>query len=156
MTYWVCCYTHVGCERKAQEGIEALDRGTLLPTFAMTSYSAGLKSSSERPVLNRYVLIALYGREDHAWSQIAHVEGVHRVICTYDADGSLAPSRVSEKEVQRLMWTHMTGALNRVQGRASNGCWAKPRKRRARPRPGKRVRSLTYIKGANHHATHAA
>lgn len=152
MTYWTCCYTDVGAERKARDGIEALDRGTFLPTFAKVYYAAGRKKAFERPILNRYILVALHGKQDPAWSEVAHVEGVHKVICTFDDAFQPVPSRVAESEVERLMLMHMTGALNSVQHRSANGRFVKPRRRRARPRAGKKARSLTYIKGANPHA----
>lgn len=152
MTYWVCCYTVPGGERKARDGIEALDRGTFLPTFAKVYYAGGRKKAFERPILNRYILVALHDKGDPAWSQVAHVEGVHKVICTFGDAFQPVPSRVAEKEVERLMLMHMSGALNSVQGRASNGRFVKPRRRRARPRAGKKARNLTYMKGANPHA----
>lgn len=149
MTYWTAAYTNPNAEHKARDAIEALDRGTCLPTFAKVYYTGGRKKAFERPVMNRYILVALHGRDDDAWSQVAHADGVHKVICAFDADGYPVPSRVAEKEVERLMWVHMTGALNSVQHRAANGRFVKPRRRRARPRPGKKARSLTYIKGGN-------
>jgi transcription antitermination factor NusG len=156
MTYWTAAYTNVGAERKARDSIEALDRGTCLPTFAKVYYAGGRKKAFERPILNRYILVALHDRNDEAWSQVAHADGVHKVICASDENGYPVPSRVADKEVERLMWAHMTGAFNSVQHRSANGQFQKPRRRRCRPRAGKKARSLTYIKGANQDGNHAA
>lgn len=149
MTYWVACYTDVGAERKAQDGIEGLGRGTFLPTFAKVYTAGGRRKAFERPILNRYILVALHDRSDEAWSQVAHADGVHKVICAFDENGYPVPSRVADKEVEHLMWAHMTGAFNSVQHRSANGQFQKPRRRRCRPRAGKKARSSTYIKGAN-------
>jgi transcription antitermination factor NusG len=156
MTYWTAAYTSVNAEIKARDGIEALDRGTFIPTFAKVYYKDGRKKAFERPILNRYILVALRGRDDAAWSQIAHVEGVTRLIGNYDDGGQLIPSPVAPKEIERLMWAHMTGALNNIQHRAANGRFTKPKVRRARPRAGKKVRSRTYIRGANQDAISSA
>ena len=141
MTYWVACYTDVGAERKAQGGIEGLERGTLLPTFAKVYVAGGRQKAFERPILNRYILVALHSRDDEAWSEIKHVEGVHDVLTNFGV-----PSRVSDKEIERLTLMHAYGACNVIQPRAVNGRYEKPKRRRARPRAGKKARSTTYIK----------
>lgn len=147
MTYWACCYTDPGSERNARDGIEKLDRGTLLPTFAKIYYSDGRRKAFERPILNRYILVALHAKDDPAWSEINHVEGVHSVL-----QNEGIPSRVSDREIINLTLAHAMGACNAVQARAANGQFTKPRRRRARPRAGKKARSSTYIKGQNPYA----
>lgn len=141
MTYWIACYTDVAAERRARDGIEALDRGTLLPTFAKVYYTGGRRKAYERPILNRYLLVALQGQDDPVWSEIGHVDGVHRVLTM---NGT--PCRVPDQEIIRLTFAHAMGDYNTVQHRAANGRFEKPRRRRARPRAGKKARSTTYIK----------
>jgi transcriptional antiterminator NusG len=124
-----------------RSGIEALDRGACLPTFVHGYVFRGRLRTTEHPIIPNYVLVALNGIDDDAWSAINHVEGIHRVLTN---NGK--PGRVSEKEVADLMLAHATGAHNRIQARAANGRFEKKRRtRRSRPRPGKRARSSTYI-----------
>lgn len=144
MTYWAACYTDVAAERKARDGIEGLGRGTFLPTFAKIYCAGGRRKAFERPILNRYLLVALEGQDDEAWSEIKHVEGVHDVLTNFGV-----PSRVSEQEVSRLMLAHVFGSFNSIQARTINGRFARSKRRRARPRAGKKARSPTYIIGAN-------
>lgn len=146
MTYWAACYTDVGAERKARDGIEAMDRGTLLPTFAKVYYEGGRRKAFERPILNRYLLVALHSKDDPAWSSINQLEGVHNVL-----QNNGVPVRVYDREIINLTLAHVMGSCNAVQARAANGQFTKPRRRRARPRPGKKARSSTYIKGQNPH-----
>ncbi len=151
MTYWVACYTDVAAEKRARDGIEALDRGTFLPTFAKI-YSVGARRKAfERPILNRYLLVALNGRDDEAWSQIKHVEGVHDVLTNFGV-----PCRVSDQEVIRLMLAHAMGDYNTIQPRAVSGRYRRSKRRRARPRAGKKARSTTYIIDGNTNAIQQA
>jgi transcription antitermination factor NusG len=145
--FWAACYTGVGTERKARAGIEALGRGTILATFAKSTRC----KDHERPLLSRYLLVALHGSQDHIWSIINDVDGVDRVLVN---NGK--PSRVTEPEVAEVMMAHATGAFNSVQARSSGGRFGKKRRRRARPRAGKKARNPTYIIGANQHANRHA
>lgn len=154
MTYWTAAYTQVNAERKARDAIEAQDRGTFIPTFAKIYYLNGRKKEFERPILSRYILVALEGRDDDdGLSAVMNAEGVQGVFCTYHLDHKGLPVaraiRVPDKEVERLMMLHVTGALNSIQHRNAAGRFAKPRRRRCRPRKGKKASNLTYIRGAN-------
>lgn len=142
MTYWAACYTDVAAERKARDGIEALNRGTLLPTFAKVDLFGGQRKAFERPILARYLFIALHSKDDEAWSQINHVDGVQRVLVNENK-----PARVSDQEIIRLTLAHAMGDCNVIQTRAANGRYQKPKRRRSRPRAGKKARSSTYVKG---------
>jgi transcriptional antiterminator NusG len=142
MTYWTAAHTEPRIERKVRSGIEALDRGACLPTFVHGYVFRGRLRRTEHPIIKNYVLIALKGIEDDAWSAINHVEGVHRVLTN---NGK--PSRVSEEEVADLVLAHATGAYNRIQSRSASGHFEKRRTRRARPRKGKVARSSTYLIG---------
>lgn len=142
MTYWTACYTEPRAEYKARQGVETLDRGACLPTFVRRHIHRGRLRATERPILQRYLLVALEGPDDEAWSAINHIVGVHHVLTN-----NSKPCRVSEPEVARLMLAHATGAHNVTQARAANGRYDKKRRRRARPRAGKKARSSTYIIG---------
>lgn len=145
--YWAACHTDVGAERKAQKGIEGLGRGTLLATYAKSTRC----KDHIRPLLNRYVLVALLGHEDAVWSEVNGVDGVNRVLTNNDK-----PSRVADREVASLMIAHATGAYNSIQARSSGGRFGRNKRRRARPRAGKKVRNRTYIIGGNQHAIQTA
>lgn len=155
MTYWAACYTDVGAECKARDGIEVLDRGTFLPTFARVYYSGGRRKAFERPILNRYILVALRDRQDEAWSSINHVEGVHKVLCN---DGF--PCRVADRDVVSLMMAHVSGACNSVQHRDAQGRFSRRQRnpsRRRRPRKGKKyMGNVTHINGNAGNATKQA
>jgi transcription antitermination factor NusG len=135
MSYWTVAYTSPGAERKARDGIQALDRGTFVPTFAKVWYREGRKNSFERPLLSRYVLFALNHADDPIWGEINHVDGVQRVLAHNGV-----PANASEIEIGRLMLGHATGAYNQIQYRDAGGRFRKQKRRRPRPRPGKRVR----------------
>lgn len=161
MTYWAAAYTTPGSERKARDNIEAANRGTFIPTFTKTFVAGGRRKTFERAYLNRYILVAFHEKDDEdGLSAVMNAEGVHKVFCTQTVNdkGQLVsvPCRVSDKDVERLMWSHIMGDGNVTLHRGANGRFAKPvqpRKRRARPRKGKKARSLTYITGANQAVT---
>lgn len=147
--YWIACYTDVGRERQVRGEIEAMERGAFLPTFAKIYTMKGKRKSYERPIISRYVLAALHGADDPAWSEINNIEDMKHGVLTNDDK----PCRVACEEVSRLMIAHATGACNIIQTRASNGRFG--RKRRARPRKGKKARVSAYITCGNSHVTQA-
>lgn len=154
MTYWAVCYTEPRCEIKGRDGVQGLERGAFLPTFVTTYMHRGRLRTTEQPILKSYLLVALNGIDDEAWSAIGHLDGIQRVITN-----NCKPAKVSDHEVSRLMLDHVTGANDRIQYRSSStGRFErKKRRRRCRPRAGKKASSSTYIKGeANNGIRHAS
>lgn len=137
--HWTACYTDPGAERDVQIEIEKRDIGTLLPTYVTTWLFSGKVRAQETPILGRYVLIAV------------PAEGAERLIGIEGVQGILA-GQITDREIERLMLAHMTGAYNQVRTRAANGRFAssaasprrKQKKRRRRPRAGKHVRNRTH------------
>lgn len=138
---WTACYTQPGAEAKVRAGIEEIGFGTFLPTYAKCWYRDGRLRAQERPLMPRYILVAIDESNRSKIGEIHRelIEGVDHLL-----------GIVSETEVGRLMLAHATGAYNVVQMRDASGRFSqgrKQKKRRRRPRHGKTYRNSTSLSG---------
>lgn len=129
--YWTACYTQPGQEAKVRAGIEDVGFGTFLPTFAKCWYRDGRLRAQERPLMPRYILVAVDETNRGKLGEIHRelIKGVDHLL-----------GKVRDTEVSNLMLAHATGEYN-AQVRAPNGQFAKtgdvsqkPKRRRSRPR----------------------
>lgn len=109
-----------------------LSVGTFQPTYVRRWYVDGKLSAKERPLLPGYMLVHV--GED--WGELRDVEGVYGVL----ANAGRA-SRVTEQEMARLTLGHASGAWNEIQAVPAER--KRYSRRRRRPKPGKRARTLT-------------
>lgn len=104
---WIAAYVDPTQIKKARADIEGMDFGTFAPTCVETIRSARGERRVEHPILGPYLLIALQPHQMMNWTVLHGVGGVLRVLAV---DGR--PLEINGHEVSRLMYTHMTGALN--------------------------------------------
>lgn len=131
MNRWIACYTQPGAEAKVRAGIEEIGFGTFLPTYAKCWYRDGKMRAQERPLMPRYILVAIDENNRRKLGEIHRelIKGVDHLLGT-----------VRDSEVSNLMLAHAMGDYN-IQVRAPNGQFARaellpnqPKKKR-KPRP---------------------
>ena len=136
-SYWAVAQTVSRMEHIVRREIEKLDRGAFLPTYGRYWKVDGRQFAKEYPLLGGYVFFLT--RADN-YAGVPDIDGVYRVLA--NPDGSA--KRVGDAEMARLVLGHAGGNHNRIDAAKFTKYYRpEPRRKRRRPRPGKRIRSIT-------------
>lgn len=133
-SHWAVCRTFSSRVHWVRPEIEKTNHGTFLPTYARVWSSDGKLSCRERVLMPGYLFFLT---TPDTWGEVANTEGVYGVL----ANNGKA-SRVSDKEMYRLVMGHVGGWHNEVDiAGLDRQATRAARRKRTRTRPSKRARA---------------
>lgn len=139
-SYWAVAQTVSKMEHIVRREIEKTNHGAFLPTYARHALVDGRRLVKEHPRFTGYVFFYTSG-DDYAG--IPDIHGVYGVLSS--ACGKASP--VSVEEMHRMVMCHASGDNETMPARYTKYyrplAYTSVRRKSRKPRPGKRIRSLT-------------
>lgn len=132
--HWAVCQVLSHRAPRVREEIEKIGHGAFVPTYQRRRIVAGRLFEKEVPLMPGYLFFL---SDPNEWGAIGAIDGVFRVLANCGA-----ASRVSFKEMERMLVDSFVGAHDDKQATVQDGSqYRRYSKRRRRPRPGKRLRA---------------
>jgi transcription antitermination factor NusG len=131
--HWAVCRTFSNRVHWVRPEIEKTNHGTFLPTYVRVWASDGKLSCRERALMPGYLF---FMTEPDRWGEVKNVEGVFDVL-----SNNGKASRVTEREINRLVLGHILGDFNDIDLRGLERQPQERRKRHRRPRASRRARA---------------